>query len=145
MATGDTKFEELTVPELKGVAEQFAVDLDGISKKADIIAEIKAMGVDWQMYAATLEPVVEEEPVELAELDEAPLVNEVPAPVEEEDEDPVVVKMTRANFTYEIRGYRFTRQHPYALVKEEDADYLIEVDGGFRMASPREIREYYGA
>lgn len=145
MAAGDTKFEELTVPELKAVAEQFAVDLDGITKKADIVAEIKTLGVTWQMYADTLEPVEEDEPVELTALDVAPLAEDAAEPVEEEDEELIVVKMVRANFTYEIRGYRFTRQHPYALVKEEDADYLVEVDGGFRMASPREIREFYGA
>lgn len=140
MAAGDTSFKELTVPELKAVAEQFAVDLDGKTKKADIIAEIQEMGVTWEMYAATLEPEEEEAEEELA-LFEAPLVEE--EEVEDED-DYVVVKMIRTNFTYEIRGYKFTRQHPYALVKEEDADYLIEVDEGFRMASPRELKEFYG-
>lgn len=143
MAGKDTKFEDLTVPELRGVAEQFAVDLDGKTKKADIIAEIKDMGVDWEMYKASLEPE-EEEPVELAVLDDTPLENDETPVEEDEDDDYVVIKMTRVNFTYEARGHRFSRSHPYALVKEEDADYLIEVDGGFRMASPRELKEFYG-
>lgn len=145
MAAGDKKFEDLTLPELKVVAQQFAVDLEGKTKKADIIAEITAMGVDWKMYEATLEPVEEEEEElfvdPLTVLEEA---DEEPAPVEEEPEDSIVVKMIRKNFSYQIRGYVFTRQHPYALVSEEDADYLVEVNGGFRIASPREIREYYG-
>jgi hypothetical protein len=51
--------------------------------------------------------------------------------------------MIRANNTYQIRGYTFKQSHPFALVKEKDADYLIEVDGGFRMASPKEAREFY--
>jgi hypothetical protein len=29
------------------------------------------------------------------------------------------------------------------LVAEKDADYLIEHDGGFRMASPKEAKEFY--
>jgi len=151
MATGDTSFNELTVIELKAVAEQFAVDLDGITKKADIIKELGELGVTWQAYAATLEPEVEEEPDILVEdpVVIAPVqtvvVPVVVEPVEEEVDDVVLLKMTRLNFTYEVRGYRFTRDHPYVLVASDDADYLVEEDGGFRMASPRELREFYGA
>lgn len=142
MAVGDTKFEELNVVELRALAEQFAVDLDGKTRKADIIAEIKQMGVTWDMYAALLsvvedEEVFEDEPVVV---EEAVVVTE-PAPVVEESQ---VLRMTRANPLYQIRGYEFTSDHPYALVKESDADYLIEVIGGFRLASPRELKEFYG-
>lgn len=138
----DNEFKDLLVPELKAVAETFAVDLDGITKKQDIINELDEMGVTWEMYQASLEP--EDDFEETVEESPAPVVTESKEPAEEEA-DSVVVKMTRKNWTYEIRGYRFTQQHPYALVAEDDADYLIETDGGFRMASPKELREFYGS
>jgi hypothetical protein len=56
----------------------------------------------------------------------------------------VLVKMTRRNWSYQTRGYYFTRDHPFQLVAEDDADYLVEEDGGFQIASPKEAREYYG-
>lgn len=59
------------------------------------------------------------------------------------DDDLLLMKMTRSNIYYEIRGYKFTREAPYALVKEDDVDYLIEVEGGFQLATPREVREFY--
>lgn len=145
MANPDHSFKDLTVAELEAVAEQFAVDLKTNMRKPAIIKEIEENGVTFDMYQALLEPA--EEAIEDEDIDVvvAPVTPQPAVEEEDDDADYVVVKMTRTNFTYQVRGYRFTRQHPYALVKEEDADYLIERDGGFRMASPREVREFYGA
>lgn len=142
MEKEDTKFEDLTVNELKAVAEAFAVDLGDKKKKADIIDEIEALGVTFETYKAQLAPDDDEdETLELAALDETPLDAEPePAPVEDEEE-LVLLKMTRKNYTYEVRGYRFSQDNPYALVSEEDADYLL--DKGFRIAGPKELREFY--
>jgi hypothetical protein len=192
MAAGDTNFNELTVKELHGVATQFGVDLDGITKKADIITELGDLGVTWELYTKALEAAeeasrqAEEDAGYEEELDPVfepeTLVDETPqvvvveqpvvVPVAVEPEPvmtreqwlalegvpsmpaarvsldavgPVLIKMTRPNFSYEIRGYKFTKQHPYVLVEEDDADYLIETDGGFRLASPKELRDFYGA
>jgi hypothetical protein len=57
--------------------------------------------------------------------------------------EKILLKMTRENFSYEVRGYRFTREHPFVAVNAEDADYLIENEEGFRPASPKEAREFY--
>ena len=51
--------------------------------------------------------------------------------------------MTRRNHSYEVRGYKFTRQHPFVPVTEEDAEWLVEKGGGFRPATNREIKEFY--
>lgn len=141
MAVGDTSFQELTVKELKALAEMFAVDLDGFTKKADIIKEIEENGVTFEMYAATLEEEEAEDATELVPDEEVVLP---PAPVEEES-DMVLVKMIRKNHSYEVYGYKFSRQHPFVPVPEDVADYLVEQDGGFRGATPRELREFYGA
>lgn len=99
------------------------------------------------------EPVVEEPetpaPVAFVEPAEEPSKPVEQAPVVEEDEeeapadDLVLIRMTRHNYSYEVRGYKFTREHPFGLVTEEDADYLVEVEGGFQMATPSEARSFY--
>lgn len=132
-------FNDLNKAELFAVGEQFAVDLEMSMKKDDMIKELEESGIDYESYAALLEEAKDEEP-ELAALDDTPL--DEPEP-EVKDDATIVVKMTRLNPTYEALGYRFSRDHPFMLVTEEEADFLIEKDGGFQMASPREIREYY--
>lgn len=57
--------------------------------------------------------------------------------------DKILVKMTRENFSYEVKGYRFTKEHPFLAVDADDADWLIENEDGFRPASPKEAREFY--
>lgn len=156
MASPDNEFKDLTVTELKAVAASFAVDLDGFVKKADIIKEIEENGVTFADYKLLLEPDTDDAFEPANDLEPTPVdpgVTEVPLPdepaeepeaVEEVVPDEVLVKMTRPNFSYQVRGHKFSREHPFLLVSEEDADYLVEHEGGFRTATPREAREYYG-
>jgi hypothetical protein len=58
--------------------------------------------------------------------------------------DKVLLKMNRENGTFTVRGYKFTKQHPYALVKADDAEYIVENIEGFYYASPKEAQEFYG-
>jgi DNA gyrase/topoisomerase IV subunit A len=58
-------------------------------------------------------------------------------------DDRTLLKMTRNNPVYEVRGYRFTRQMPYVFVKTEDVDFLIEVEGGFAVAKPTEVEAFF--
>jgi hypothetical protein len=58
-------------------------------------------------------------------------------------DDRTLLKMTRNNPVYEVRGYRFTRQMPYVFVKNEDVDFLIEVEGGFTVAKPSEVETFF--
>jgi hypothetical protein len=131
---------EMTKNELLAVAEQFGTEAKPSMKKDDILALLAEDGIDEALIASVNDAADDDQDEEVA-----PVVEVEPvAPVEdEEDEDFVLVRMIRANNTYEIRGHSFTALHPYALVKAQDADYLIEVDGGFRMASPKEAREFY--
>lgn len=62
----------------------------------------------------------------------------------EEKYEPVLVKMERANPRFDIRGYTFTKEHPYRGVRPEDADYLVRFVEGFRLAAPSEVNDYYG-
>jgi hypothetical protein len=133
------KLSDMTKDELLAVAEQFGADeVKKSDNKGEIIAKLAEDGIDDEFLAGSEDPNADDADVYGALEPAAPA-----APVEEDDEDLVLVKMIRANNTYEIRGHVFKLAHPFALVKEADADYLIEVDGGFRLASPKEAREFY--
>lgn len=58
-------------------------------------------------------------------------------------DDRTLIKMTRSNPVYEVRGYRFTRQMPYVFVNNADVDFLIEVEGGFSVAKPSEVESFF--
>jgi hypothetical protein len=129
-------FQTLKKDILRQVAEDFAVELEEDATKAEIIAALSEDGVTWDMYKEAYPEVTE-------------------LPDKEDDEDTVdgpkfaasvqtvLLKMERANGTYQVRGYRFTREHPYLPVKEDDANYILENIDGFKIASPREAQEYY--
>lgn len=67
-----------------------------------------------------------------------------PAIVPQTPADQFLLKMVRENPLFEVRGYRFTEEHPYALVKANDAMYILEHEDGFRQAYPQELAEFYG-
>jgi hypothetical protein len=55
-----------------------------------------------------------------------------------------LIKMNRPNVSYQTRGHTFTQEHPYAIVSADDADYILSKEDGFSIASPSELKEYYG-
>ncbi len=54
-------FETLKVSELKKIAEDFAVETEGLKNKADIIAALAEEGVTWSVYNKTIEKMEEDE------------------------------------------------------------------------------------
>lgn len=131
------ELNSLNKPELLAAAEQFGVEVKKAALKPEIVKALADDGVTYELIRAN------EDPADDDSVEEPVLEEEEPAAEEDDDADLVLVKMIRANNTYQIRGYTFNISHPFALVKEKDADYLIEVDGGFRLASPKEAREFY--
>lgn len=140
-------FHELTKPQLLEVAEAFGIEVDARKSARNIVAEIVSDGVTWEMYQESVGAVERE-----AEMNDFESVDDTPAHtaqprVESADQAfgrPTVslVKMVRSNPTFEIRGYRFTKTHPYALVKNEDVDFILNTTG-FRIATPNEVAEFY--
>ena len=129
-------FETLKIAELKKIAEDFAVETDGLKNKADVIAALSEEGVTYAVYAKTLEKI--EEAAEEAE-EILPRFD----PKKSQSKDDVLVIMTRANFRYDILGYTFTKEHPFTAMKEEDAQKIFDTEEGFRLATPREAQEFY--
>ena len=128
-------FETLKIAELKKIAEDFAVDVDGLKSKNDVIAALADEGVTWVVYSKTLEKQEEDEEEDsLPKIDTKKVVDK---------EDSVLVKMTRANFRYDILGYTFTREHPFVSMADSDAQAIFDKEEGFRLATPREVQEFY--
>jgi hypothetical protein len=131
-------FETLKVAELKKIAEDFAVDAEKLKSKNDIIAALAEEGVTWAVYNKTLKDVEEaEEDISDEVLPKFDLKKDLA-------EDTVLVRMTRANFRYDILGHTFTKDHPFVAMKEKDAQEIFDREEGFRLATPKEVQEYYG-
>ena len=128
-------FETLKVSEIKKIAEDFAVDTDGLKSKADIIAALAEEGVTWSVYNKTMDKMEEED----MSVEILPKFD----PKAEQPENTVLVRMTRENFRYDIMGVTFTKDHPFVAVPEDIAQEIFDKEEGFRLASPREVQEYY--
>lgn len=129
-------FDTLKVKELKQIADDFAVDTDGLKNKADIIAALAEEGVTWSVYQNTIKNIEDSK-------DDAPEVLPKFDPNQKIDKDAVLVRMTRNNYRYDILGYTFTKEHPFVAMPDEKAQQIFDKEEGFRLASPREVQEYY--
>ena len=128
-------FDTLKVAELKQIAEDFAVDLNGLGGKKDIIAALAEEGVTWAIYKKA--KGIEEEEKEMNET--LPKVE----PKVVNKEDMVLVKMVRHNYTYETRGHRFTKEHPFVAMDKDTAQAIFDKEEGFVLATPKEVQEFY--
>ena len=129
-------FDTLKVKDLKALAADFAVDVDGLKNKADVIAALTEEGVTWSVYQGTLKNIEnskEDADEILPRLD----------PNQKLDEDMVLVKMDRPNARYDALGFTFTKDHPFVAMKPDVAQEIFDKEEGFRLATPREVQEYY--
>lgn len=130
-------FEAMKVADLRVVAETFGVDHEEAKNKAELIAILAEEGVSYDMYDKFLN----------SEKDEAEAVIEEPASVKKEPKkkakDTVLVKMDRKNPSYQTYGYIFSWDHPFVAIPEDVAQEIFDNEDGFRMATPREVQEFY--
>jgi hypothetical protein len=127
-------FDTLKVAELKEIAEEFAVDTDGLKNKKDIVAALAEEGVSWSIYQKTKQDILDA----VEEIEILPKFNPALQP-----EDSVLVRMTRSNMRYDILGKTFTQDHPFVAMSEEDAQEIFNIEEGFRLATPKEVQEFY--
>ena len=128
-------FETLKISEIKKIAEDFAVDTDSLKSKSDIIAALAEEGVTWSVYNKTLDKMEEED----MSVEILPKFD----PKAEQAENTVLVRMTRNNFRYDIMGFTFTKEHPFIAMSNEAAQANFDKEEGFRLATPKEVQEYY--
>ena len=129
-------FETLKVSELKKVAEDFGVEVDGLKNKTDIIAALSEEGVTWAVYQKTVNDLEEAEDMSVEVLPKFD-------PKKEQPEDTVLVRMERDNFRYDIQGFTFTKEHPFIAMNKEQAQAIFDKEAGFRLATPKEVQEFY--
>jgi hypothetical protein len=127
-------FDTLKVAELKIIATDFAVDTEGLKNKKDIIAALAEEGVTWSVYQSTVQAIEND----TEEIEILPRFDPKAQP-----EDTVLVRMTRANMRYDIHGYTFTKDHPFVAMSEEDAQKIFDSEEGFRLATPKEVQDFY--
>lgn len=128
-------FDTLKVNELKTIAEEFAVDVEGLKNKQEIIAALSEEGVTYQVYEKTLNDIEDAK----EEIEVLPVFN----PKAKLSEDTVLVRMTRANFRYDILGQTFTKDHPFVAMNKDDAQKVFDKEEGFRLATPKEVQDFY--
>lgn len=139
-------FTDMSKAELEVVADTFGVDVDGRWGDQRIIAEILNDGITWEMWEEANASVI-------PELVEERVPEPEPEPEPESKSDTTtrfksrnsveLLKMERWNPTFNILGYRFEREHPFVLVKPEDAQWIMSHEQGFRIATPEEAKEFY--
>lgn len=129
-------FDTLKIAELKKVAEDFGVSTDELKNKNDVIAALAEEGVTWAVYQKTIKDIEDN-------LEEAPEPQSKFDPKKEISEDDVLVRMTRANFRYDILGFTFTKDHPFVAMNKDQAQAIFDKEEGFRLANPKEVQEFY--
>ena len=108
--------------------------------KKEMKKDLKEVKEDVAEIVEEAAPVEDNVDTDVNPLDD-PYVEEVEEPPG--DDATFLLVMTRANPTWETHGIKFTQENPFRLVTEEVANAIIDSEDGFRMASPREVREYY--
>ena len=129
-------FDAMKVAELREVASTFGVDHEEAKTKNELVALLAEEGVSYDMYNSFLGAEKEE------------IKEEVVKPVEKKEpkkkaKDTVLVKMDRKNPSYQTFGYMFTWDHPFVAIPEDIAQEIFDNEDGFRMATPREVQEFY--
>ena len=127
-------FDTLKVAELKVIATDFAVDTENLKNKKDIIAALSEEGVTWSVYQSTIEAIEKD----TEEIEILPKFDPKAQP-----EDTILVRMTRDNHRNDIHNQTFTKQHPFVAMSEDDAQKIFDTEEGFRLATPKEVQDFY--
>jgi hypothetical protein len=128
-------FETLKLSEIKKIAEDFGVDIQALKSKSDIIASLAEEGVTWSIYQKTIKDIDDnKEEIEVLPRFDAK---------KSQDKDSVLVRMERANHRYDAMGFTFTSTHPFVAMSEEQAQEIFDREEGFRLATPKEVQDFY--
>jgi hypothetical protein len=128
-------FETLKLSEIKKIAEDFGVDIQALKSKNDIIASLAEEGVTWSIYQKTIKDIEDNK----EEIEVLPRFDTKKS----QDKDSVLVRMERANHRYDAMGFTFTSTHPFVAMSEEQAQEIFDREEGFRLATPKEVQDFY--
>lgn len=142
-------FDKLDTPDLRKLAtEEFGLEVPEEAKSDEIIHQLLEAGVTWEAAVQHDEKAAEIDRAEKAsgETQEKPKRGRPPKANEDapEEKETALLRMMRLNRRYEVREYTFTQENPFCLVDEDTAAWIVENIEGFRYATPKEVKEYYG-
>jgi hypothetical protein len=126
----------MKVEELRKVAEVFAVDHESAKNKADLIALLAEEGVSFDMYQSFTQ-------AEKADAELEPRKQKGSSENISPQTGQVLVKMERMNPSYDVMGFTFTRENPFIVMSEKSAQDIFDTQEGFRLATPKEVQEFY--
>lgn len=127
-------FDTMKVQELRDVAESFAVELPTKIAKQKLILLLEEEGITYDTYKRFFESEkVDPEP------DPSPRQQHVDI----SSPGVVLVKMDRNNMSYQFGNYVFSYEHPFVPMTENEAQVMFDTVEGFRLATPREVQEFY--
>lgn len=132
-------FESMKLEELKNVADNFGVDLEGAKTKKQILALLEEEGVSYDLYNKFFSAEKDEVEDFVDDLQVRSQQLNLPSQTDE----IILVKMERQNGMYQTGGFTFTRDHPYVAMSPWQAQAIFDNESGFRPATPKEIQEYY--
>jgi hypothetical protein len=168
MKGGIMSFSNLNRKKLVEAADHFDVEIGEDDTRAQIITALEESNISWNNYKKFVEGN------EAMVVDTSTNVD-LPAPVQDDVQESnsnaydtkveakdteqtaaesvqfnktVLLKMERKNATYQILGRRFTRDQPFQVMTEDEAQRIIDTaereGGGFRIATPAEAKSYFG-
>ena len=159
-----TNFNELSRQQMVEAAERFGITVDGRWSDKSLAGALLNAGVTMDQINSAEEvlSVTEGKPslsdteaaddlVEAMRLaddgapavaESTPVPQEAPAP-EAKSSPRVVLKMERNNKSYSIMGHKFTEDHPFIVMDEEEALWIADTVDGFRIAHPTEAAKFY--
>jgi hypothetical protein len=115
------------------IADNFGVDISPEAKPAAIIKALDDDGVTWDMALAS----------GVQGLDAVDAAAKAEEKKRKDNAPKQVLRMMRENARFDVRGYTFTRDHPYGIVAGDDAEWIVANVEGFRPATPGEVKEFY--
>jgi hypothetical protein len=127
-------FNNLRLEELQKVAETFAVDHQTANNKADLVALLTEEGISFEMYEKFLNADKVDPELSPGVVKTAP---EAPT------DGQVLVKMERMNPRYDVNEFTFTKENPFIVMSEPKAQEIFDSQEGFRLATPKEVQEFY--
>jgi len=126
-------FTDLKLADLKKVAGEFGVDLPAKVTKNDLILLLEEEGVTYQMYDKFAN----------SDKPEIKVDGNLKPSLEIKNEQTMIVKMERENYTYQVGGITFTKEHPFVALPLSVAQSIFDNHAGFRPATPNEANAYY--
>lgn len=132
-------FNDLDKGQLLAAADEFGVEVDKRWGESNLVAALLNDGITWEMYKTSFPDAVDDEPKQEPKAEKP----EGTAKKFSGKEKVELMKMERQNASFQVLGYRFTKDHPFALVKAADVNWIMSHETGFRVATPQEAEAFY--